>query len=168
MAVSTRDSGVRVEGLRESLLALNRFDKAVGKEARDLIRDETKRIQDAARAVSTGDPGEASSRAWIGRRVSTKGAGILLNAERYPRALSTEFGTFTHSVYGRRRPARYMRRRVFSTWTGNRWSSTGDGSGRVIQPTIRRMLPSSVEALADGLLALVRRELDRAGVKRGS
>lgn len=167
-SVSRRDSGVRVDGLREALLALNRFDKAVGKEARDLIREETKKIQMKARQVDSGSPAEARSKAWIGRRVNSSGAGILLRADRFPRALSTEFGSYTHPVYGRLRPQRYMKRETFEKWSGNALDTTGrTGPGYVILPTIRRMLPQSVEDVSRGLFEILQRELDRAGVPRG-
>lgn len=156
-AKSTRSVGVEVDGLSETLRALNRFSKEVGKEARDEIREITKVIQMEARAVDAGHASEPASGAWIGRSVTTKGAAIVLRASAKPRALSTEFGSQTHNVYGPNRPQRYMRRR---TWRPSR------PDGYVIQPTIKRRLPWAEREIADRISRVLNRALDQAGVPR--
>lgn len=163
-----RAAGVQVDGLREALLALNRYSKEVGKEARDELRDGAKVIQTRARSIDSGSPAEASRKTWIGRSVTSKGAAITLRASAFPRALSTEFGAKTHTVYGQKRPVRYMRRGAFTDWRGNRPELERGSDGRVIQRAIRELLPRVTRDIAEGLDRLLERELNRAKVpKRG-
>lgn len=154
---SARSVGVEVDGLTETLKALNKFSKVAGKEARDEIREVTKRVQLEARAVDSGSASEPRSGAWIGRSVLQTGAAIVLRASAKPRALSTEFGSYTHDVYGRDRPQRYMRRRTWQPWRRD---------GYVIQPTIKRLLPWAEREIARRLDAVLSRSLDKAGVPR--
>jgi hypothetical protein len=63
---------------------------------------------------------------------------------------------------------RAMKRRTFKPWGGSHFDVKGGaGPGYVIQPAIRYHLPGMEERVAERLQALLRRELDKAGVKRG-
>lgn len=162
-----RSVGLEVDGLRESLLALNRYSKEVGKEARGELREGAKTIQTAAKRVDSGSPAESGRKTWIGRSVTSKGAAVTLRASAFPRALSTEFGAHTHDVYGQKRPAVFMKRRAFRKWSGNRADlDRRSGDGYVIQPTIRRLLPRVTRDIAEALSKLLDRELNKAKVPK--
>ena len=92
------DGALTVEGLSETLRALNRIDKTVAKASKDVIREHTKPIAQEARKVSKRVVGAPSRTSWIGWSITNKGAAITLRASVEPRALQTEFGADWHQV----------------------------------------------------------------------
>lgn len=171
---SLRGGGIEVDGLAESIRALSKWDKEVRREAVEIFRDEAKTVQAAAKANAKAHPASPSSTSWIGRSATGQGAGVkLIAAKGNSRGHATEWGMAGwqyRNWQGRiRRTVQYaMRRRTFLPWKGNQFDVRGGGGpGYVIQPAIRRHLPGMEERVADKLQALLRRELDRAGVPRG-
>ena len=169
---TSRNSGVTVEGLSESLRALNRIDKGVAKEAKGIIREHTKPIAMAARKVNSGSPTEASRKTWISWSITNKGAAIKLRAAAFPRALQTEFGAewqktgYEDSDKEPFRRQKTLRRRTTNPATRYNADVLDGDSGYVIQPTIRRMLPKFLDDLTDDLGKFMSKELDKAGVPR--
>lgn len=162
--------GVNVAGLEGALRALARVDRAVGREAKGLIREHTKPIAMAARARDSGSPSEPSRSTWVSWSVTNKGAAIKLRASKEPRALATEFGAHTAEVgFDRNRTTLQskLRRRTFRPHKpASPFVLEGSG-GYKIQPTIRAMAPKALEELADDLLKWIGVQLDREGVPRG-
>ena len=174
MPVQTRGGHIEVDGLEETIKALRKFDKEVGKEAVDIFRDEAKMVQASAKANARAHPASPSSGSWIGRSATAKGAGVKLIARKGDyRAHASEWGmhrwqmrTWQGSIRGYVQSA--MRRRTFRPWKGSEFDVEGGGGpGYVIQPAIRKHLPGMEKRVADQLSALLRKTLDRAGVPRG-
>ena len=172
-STSTRQTGVQVEGLDESIRALGKWSKESKREAVDIFRDEAKAVQSKAKARAKAHPAAPGSTAWIGRSATGKGAGVKLIARKGDsRAHATEWGMhrWQHRTWqGRVRGTvqRVMKRRTFQSWRGNAFDVKGSGPGYVIQPTIRAHLPGMEKRVADRLQKLLIRELNRAGVPRG-
>ncbi len=165
--------GVYVEGLDETIRALRRFDKEVGREAVDIFRDEAKVVQANAKARAKLDPAAPSNSSWIGRSATSKGAGVtLLGHKGKFRAHATEWGMggWQHRTWGgeiRRTTQSAMKRRTFRRWHGSGFDvKGGSGPGNVIQPAIRKHLPGMEKRVATKLHALLNRTLDKAGVRR--
>jgi hypothetical protein len=173
---AVRGGGIEVDGLAETMRALRRFDKEVGKEAVDIFRTEAKAVQADAKAHARGaHPAAPSNTAWIGRSATGQGAGIKLKAHHgRGMGLAVEWGA--HRWHIRAWPAEKtrgyiqsaMRRRTFRVHQGKGFDVKGSGGpGYVIQPAIRRALPGMEKRVADKLQALMVRELNKAGVPRG-
>ena len=174
MARRTSFVGVEVDGLSESLKALAAVDKSLKKEATDAIREHTKPIAVEARNIAAGTaPGvPRGSARWIGYSVTAKGAGIVLKAagasggdDPRNRAYASEFGADWQKVGWEDgadgkpefRPQRSLRRRVFNR---------PKREGYIIQPTIKKRLPETLDGIADDLLRVYSKALTRAGVPR--
>lgn len=170
--------GVEVDGLAESMRALAKVDKALRKEATDAIRDHTKPIAIRARknAARTAPGVPKGTTRWIGHSViAGKGAAIVLKVagagddDPRNRAIASEFGESSQKVgWGKRsnpnykpkfRPQRTLKRRVFNPHRKK---------GYIIQPTIKRMLPETLDGIADDLAKVYSKALTRAGVPRGT
>lgn len=160
---TTRNTGIQIEGLTQAIRAMGRLDRDLAKEAKAIIREETKPVVNQARLEAKhAAPAAPSSTTWVGYTVTNQGAGIVLKASKYPRALATEFGAYTAMVgfdKNVKRRQTSLRSRTFRPHNPD---------GYVIQPTIRRMLPAFLDGVTDGLADVVRRTLDAAGVPRGS
>ena len=175
MAAKTRviGGGIEVDGLAESIRALQKWDKGVRAEAVDIFRDEAKDVQKKAKRLATRAPGATGRTSWIGRSATGQGAGVKMNAGKNPRAWATEWGmeswhqrTWGGTVRGWIQSA--LRRRVFMPYQGVNFDvKGGSGPGYVIQAAIRRHLPGMEERVANRLQKLLTRELNRAGVPRG-
>lgn len=168
-----RTAGVQVQGLDETVRALRRFDKEVGKEAVNIFRDEAKVVQSKAKARAHKDPAAPSNASWIGRSATSKGAGVkLIGHKGNYRAHAAEWGMhgWQYLTWGgtiRRTTQSVMNRRTFRRWHGSHFDvKGGTGPGNIIQPAIREHLPGMEERVATKLQALLNRTLDRAGVKR--
>lgn len=167
--------GVEVEGLKESIRALSRWDKGARSEAVDVFRDEAKAVQSKAKARARDSAASSSSTSWIGRSATGSGAGVkLIGAKGDSRGWATEWGMHAWHIrpWGKSTTRGYvqtaMRRRTFKPYKGVVFDVKGmSGPGYVIQATLRRHLPGMEERVADKLQALLRRELDKAGVPRG-
>jgi hypothetical protein len=163
----TRQTGVEVVGLDESIRAIRKFDKKAGAEAVAIFREEAAAVQASARARAAAHPAAPSARGWIGRSATSKGAGVKLIARR-GRAHATEWGMHRHELWGRGFLQRLMQRRTFRPWSGNAFKVTGGGGpGYVIQPAIRDHLPGMAPRVAGKLTLLLRKLLDAEGVPRG-
>ena len=174
MAVQTRGGHIEVDGLEETIKALRKFDKEVGKEAVEIFRVEAKTVQATAKANARAHPASPSSGSWIGRSATAKGAGVkLIAAKGDYRAHASEWGMHRWQIreWGgkvRGYVQSAMRRRTFRPWTGNTFDVRGGGGpGYVIQPAIRQHLPGMEERVAAGLMKILNRALDQAGVRRG-
>ena len=174
MPVQTRGGHIEVDGLAETIKALRKFDKEVGKEAVAIFRDEAKRVQASAKGNARRHPSQPSSGAWIGRSATATGAGVKLIASKGDRrGYASEWGmhrwqmrNWAGRVRGYTQSA--MKRRTFRRWGGNQFDVKGTtGPGYVIQPAIRTHLPGMEERVAGQLTALLTKTLDRAGVPRG-
>ena len=101
----------------------------------------------------------------VGWSVTNRGAAVRLRASREPRAYLTEFGAETQPV-GFDTGDMYTKpqSKVRGGRTTRPWANTGevlDGSGYVIQPTIRRMMPAFLDGLADDVAAYYDRLVER-------
>ena len=174
MAVQTRGGHIEVEGLAETIKALRKFDREVGKEAVNIFRDEAKTVQAQAKANAKAHPASPSSSSWIGRSATGTGAGVkLIGTKGGGRAHATEWGMHRWHIreWGASTARGYiqsaMRRRTFKAWGGNQFDvKGGSGPGYVIQPAIRRHLPGMEQRVADRLQELLVRALNQAGVPR--
>ena len=163
---------IEVEGLSESIRALNKWDKKVKGEAVDIFRDEAKMVQKKAQARLSLVP-SAPRKAVIGRSATGAGAGVKLRGSAFPRAFATEFGmhkwhqrTWGGTVRGWVQSA--LSRRTFLPYKGVQFDvKGGSGPGYVIQHTLRKVLPGMEERVADRLSKLLTKELNKAGVPRG-
>lgn len=173
MVVSTRKTGIQVEGLDETIKALGKFSKEFRGEAVEIFRDEAKTVQGKAKARAQAHPSAPRNTAWIGRSATSKGAGVKLKASHGKGlGMATEWGmhkfqyrTWSGSI--RRTVQRAMSRRTFRPWKGNNFKVKGNVPGYVIQPAIRDHLPGMEKRVADRLQRLLTKALDRAGVRRG-
>lgn len=168
MATQVRGGHVEVVGLEETIKALRRFDREVGKEAVDIFRAEAKTVQAIARAnMKAAGPAATGRKGWIGRSATAKGAGVKLIA-RSGRAHQAEWGMHRWQLWGRGTVQTALSRRTFRPWKGNAFDVRGGGGpGYVIQPAIRSHLPGMEPRVAGLLSLLLRRTLDKAGVPRG-
>ncbi len=169
MAVQTRGTGIKVEGLDETIRALGKFSKEFRGEAVQIFRDEAKVVQLRAKANASVHPASPRNKAWIGRSATSKGAGVKLKAfHGRGLGLASEWGMHTWQLWGRRTVQSAMSRRTFKPWGGTRFDVGGkSGPGYVIQPAIRAHLPGMEKRVADRLSRLLTKALDRAGVRRG-
>ncbi len=167
------DGGIVVDGLAETIKALRKFDKEVGKEAVDIFRDEAKTVQNLAKRLATRAPAASSATGWIGRSATAKGAGVKLNAGKNPRAWATEWGmeSWQYNDWGGHQRAtvqKGMERRTFLPWRGSKFTvRPGPGPGHAIQQALRNLLPGMEERVAKQLQALLVKTLNKAGVPRG-
>ena len=166
---------VEVVGLDETMRALRKWDKAVGREAVNIFRDEAKKVQSDAKKLAriAGGPASPSATNWIGRSATGKGAGVKLIAKKGGhRAHATEWGMWkwhqrTWSGHVRGWIQSMLSRRTFRPWRSNKFTLKVGGPGYVIQPAIRRNMPGMEKRVADRLMKLLIREMNKAGVPRG-
>jgi len=166
---TVKGGAVRVDGLAESMRALNKFSPALRKEAVNIFRAEAITVQAKAKANAQAHPASSRRTGWIGRSATNLGAGIKLNPNAKgggSRAYATEFGmdswqyrNWQDKMKGTVQKA--MKSRTFYPFVG---VSKGLGPGYVIQPAIRAHLPGMSERVTKRLHALLNRELDKAGV----
>lgn len=169
---STRNTGLQVEGLAEAQRALKKISPELQKELVSSIREEAKAVTLEARKLAPRvSPTAPSNPNWVGWAANTRGAGVKLRASGSKswneRALQTEFGTKWWKVgwddgadlQPEWRPQRSFRRRT---------ARRPNPDGYVIQPTIRRMLPETLDNVADHMLRVFSKALTRAGVPRGT
>ncbi len=167
-----RHGEIRVEGLAETIKALRKFDREVGKEAVDIFRDEAKLVQKTAKSIATKAPAATHNTGWIGRSATGKSAGVSMLPHKNARAYATEWGMEQWQYRdwsGKQRGTvqKAMKRRTFKSWRGNKFTvRPGPGPGHVIQQSIRNHLPGMEKRVAKRLHALLNKQLDRAGVKR--
>ena len=176
---------VEVEGLKETLRFLGRIDSDLRKEAVDVLRDATKKVQAESRSRLASTPGVRRSSYPVGRgaiirSASGKGAAVGISrassAGRNAAIFGAEFGAHTwHVPRGnvRRRRARgisqgRMKRRTFPVWRGNSSVIRGSsGPGWIVLPTLRKWLPRIEKEMARDLDRVVAKGLRAAGVPRG-
>lgn len=167
----TQAHRVEVDGLAETITALGRVDRELAAEARAELRNAAKTVKVTAQTRLTTRPGGGTyprRRGMIGHRASGKGAAVLLRGDKHPWAWGAEFGAKRAWVWGQVTTQGRLRKRQFPVWRGNQFVVRGvSGPGWIIQPTIRRLLPRLEEEVADGISAIYRKALDRAGVPRG-
>ena len=141
----TGDFTIVAEGLNDFRRDLRKvgakeFPKQIAAANKHLSKKLAAAAQTRAQAVWAGNPSARIARAISGSG-TTKAAGIAISKARDPRVFAAEFGTHLHTVFGRRRLASRMKRRVFPSWTGNQWSTQGDGPkrgvGTAVQPVLR-------------------------------
>ncbi|HHH26952.1 MAG TPA: hypothetical protein ENK57_01195 [Polyangiaceae bacterium] len=153
--------GIAVEGLRESIRALRRADrelpKVVTREIRQIV-NETVLPEARARWVRQGITASKARRA-VTATVTTKGAGLRLNASKVPTALAVEFGADTHVLWGKRRVKQEtLRRRVFRPPISRKGTR-----GYVVGAAIRAKLPEVRERWARQVVSAIDRWLKQGG-----
>lgn len=167
------DFQIEVEGLRETIKALNRVDKKLGQAAVQAMRDEAKMVKVKAQTRLRNRGGAAAtyprSRGMI-RSGATQGGGtVSLETGRYPWSPGAEFGGHTHTTFGRRMPQGSLRRRTLGRWRGNQFVVVGvGGPGYLIQPTIRRELKGIEDRISKEISLLYDTALNQAGVPRAA
>lgn len=157
------DAEIRVEGLRESVTALRRFDTEGKRAVPAALRSGATVMRNAARQAP-GAPGSGSraqsraitsgaraarAEAWVGYTAASR--------RNYPWAVGNELGANRAWLWGRVSLQRNLSRRQFPS------RST---LGHVIGPTVPRMVPTVEELIVEALADVLRQALDRAGVPR--
>lgn len=147
-----QQSGVKVDGLKESRRALSRMGGAVDKAADDALVKEATMVETKAKAdAPSSHPSAPSSTAWIQRR----GSKVVASGRAEPRALATEFGRYGPSR-GRYRGGGG---RQFRPWRGR--------EGYVIIPAIEKVLRKTGKRVGFAAEKAITKSLNRAGVPRG-
>lgn len=134
-------TGLRVDGLTESVKALGKISKEVRKEATDSMRDGAKLIQKKAQGSIGNHPGYGmpTSKSMISRSVTAKGAAIKLRRVKFPWAGGGEFGAVFARVHGPWRLEAKFKRSLYAPHKPptNRDLFKSRG-GYWIQPAIRK------------------------------
>lgn len=166
MAVERVQGGAVVEGLKETLTALNRLDK----DAKKAVKDETQKIANmlarevAAAGRSTGDPRDAfvaSTVRGTRERVPTIAIGkaTRMNASGKPRASDLMYGMeFGSAGFGKDAVDVKTPRGGRPGWRfPERTARLGRGNtGRWIYPTVRRQQSRVVDLWAQALEKVAR------------
>ena len=159
--------GVEVEGLAESIRALNRLDGKYRKEAVETFRDAAKDIQKRSQS-KIGAGGYRGPKPKIGRSATRTGAGVKLRAGVAPWGLGAEFGEIVGDVHGQRVGQYRYRRRTMPTFKPPTSSDLlKNRGGYMIQPTIRARLPFWEREVARRISELINRAMRKAKVPRG-
>lgn len=159
------DARIEVDGLKESLTALRRFDTDTKKAVPKALRDGAGVIRVDAQNRLGGRPGggtyprrrgairsgaqAAQASAWVGYKSSA--------LARYPWALGAEFGANRAWVYGRTTLQRLLRRRQFPTRNATGW---------IVAPAVVDKVDDVERLIVDLLDAVLSAAFDRAGVPR--
>ena len=161
MAVTTKRGGVEVDGLAEAINALGKIDKALKREAVDVMRDAAKEVQKIAQGnIGKGLYRGPTQKGMIGRSATSTGAGVKLRAVKFPWALKAEYGEKTGHVHGH--PTRQVR---FDRRTANPFNpptSTNlfkNRGGYLIQPAIRKAGPRITRDAQSKLFKLFKKHL---------
>lgn len=127
-----------VSGLRELQSELRAVDRKLPGELTKAHRQAAQMILGPAKAEMAAQPVPKAAQAAEGLRIraAQRSIGIALLASN-PTVRATEFGTITHTVFGREVLAVSMKRRVFRPWRGN-----DEDAGYALWPTIRRVIPT--------------------------
>jgi len=176
----SKDIGVRVEGLSESIKLLSRVDKGLRKEIGLVMREKTIRIKNEAFARSKQTPGVRRSKYRITkggytRRASatTARVGIKAGAPGAANAaiFGAEFGAKTwHVPRGRTGEIKgvsqaRMRNRTFPVWRGSSRVIRGkNGPGWIMMPILRKRTPEITKELEKEITDLFIKSARAAGV----
>lgn len=171
-----KGTGVKVDGLAESIKALAKVDKKYRKEAVEVFRDAAKSVQQESQKAIGRVGRYPKRRGMIGRSATGKGAGVTLNANKYPWALGAEYGEQVANVPRKYRggrggtqewPQTALKRRTFGIWrpptSVDMFVNRG---GYMIQPVLRRRLPAIENDVATKLNVITNKALRSAGVPR--
>lgn len=129
---------ISVSGLRELQAELRKVDSKLPGELTKAHRSAAQMILDPAQSLMASQPVPQAASAAEGLRIRAAQRSIsiaLLGSN--PTVRATEFGTVTHTVFGREVLASSMKRRVFRPWRGN-----DENAGYALWPTIRRVIPT--------------------------
>ena len=168
MATTSRRGGIEVDGLAETVRALGKLDKEYKREAVDIFRDQSKKVQAQSQALIGKVGRYPKAKGMIGRSATSTGAGVKLRASKYPWAYGAEYGEVVASVYGRPVGQYRMRRRTHGPFKPPTSSDMAKNTGGyMIQPTIRRLLPSIADDAGTRMTKLVDKAMRKAGVPDG-
>lgn len=159
------DAVIEVDGLKESLTALRRFDDATKRAVPKALRDGAAVIRVEAQDRLGGRPGGGSyprRRGMIrsGAQAARASAYVGYKASalaRYPWALGAEFGANRAWVFGRVTLQSELSRRQFPTRNPTGW---------IVAPAVVDKVPEVEELIVALLDAILTQALDRAGVPR--
>lgn len=159
------DARIEVDGLRESLNALRRFDADTKRAVPKALRDGAVVARTAAQTRAGGRPGggtyprrrgairsgarAARAEAWVGYKTSA--------VSRYPWALGAEFGANRAWVYGHVMSQSALSRRTFPTRNATGW---------IVGPAVEEKIPEIEQLVIQLLEAVLHAAFDRAGVPR--
>ena len=171
--VTTRGTGIQVDGLDESLKALGRLDKAYRKEAIDAMKVGAKDVARRARKNlnRVGRYPRASSAGSIAFSANAKGAGNKLRAASRPWLLGAEYGEVVAQVAQFDNPSIPVAQSKFKRRTFGRWrppTSTDlakNRGGYMIQPVIAQQLPKIDRQIRRDFQKLTSRTFRKAGVR---
>ena len=168
MAATQKRGGVEVDGLAESIRALNKLNGEYKKEAVGVFREAATDVQKRSQKA-IGKVGRYPTRKGIiGRSATSTGAGVKLRASKYPWAYGAEFGEVVADVYGNPVGQRRLKRRTFGEFkpptSSDMFANTG---GYMIQPVLRARLPHIEKQVSEDLTALIDKAMRQAGVPRG-
>ena len=165
---TTKRGGVEVDGLAESIKALNKLDGEYKKEAVAVFREAAIDVQKRAQARIGAVGRYPGRKGMIGRSATSTGAGVKLRASKYPWAYGAEFGEVVADVYGNPVGQRRFKRRTFGQFkpptTSDMFTNTG---GYMIQPVLRARLPHIEKQVSEDLTKLIDKAMRQAGVPRG-
>ena len=172
---SFKGSGVKVDGLTETVKALGKVEKTYQKEAVQVFREAAADVQKRAQG-NIGKVGRyPAKRGMIGRSATAKGAGVALNANRYPWALGAEYGEVVSNVpqHGDQWQTMELgqsqfKRRTMGVFkpptTTDMFKNTG---GYMVQPVLRARLPKIEIDVATRINVIMNKALRQAGVPGG-
>lgn len=154
-AARTIGGGIEVEGLRESIGNLRKWDADFGKAATAELRAAAIDVKKTALGFKPGGSRMGFSNRALGHTATAKGAGVKLRPSADPRALVAEYGEKTAHVWGRPYPQAAMKRR---TAKPHRPPTSSDlrqnRGGYMVQPALRSRLPYWDHELARRLTLL--------------
>ncbi len=161
-----RGGGVEIDGLSQSVRALQKIDRKYRQEAVQVFRDAATDVQKVAQRAIGSVGRYPTNRGMIGRSATNTGAGVKLRARKYPWAQGAEYGEATMHVFGVPYYQSHLKRRTMGRFrpptTTNLMKNTG---GYMIQPAIRQRLPKWEKEAGKRLQEITTRAMRQAGVR---
>lgn len=152
-----------------AIRGLNRYSKAAGGKAKQIIREGTNDILRSGRIAAQGRPGGGTyprrNNAY-GTSITNKGAAIRIRGKAVPWAVAQELGTKADWVFGRPYLRNELSRPHFAPYHGFPTEITRGRGGHAMLPVMRAKVPTLEEEILDDLIHLLSVILGEEGVPK--